>query len=195
MDANDPNLPADGQWSFSAQLRGRQSVRATFKLTARAIEALSIAAVHLGIKQKSLFDQLMDDAETLNAIARSLEDARLPKQGRVQKTFVLSRRTLDCLERTCRSFNTPRDALVEYSIARLLPLIEKEREKHENRKLLVDQIKALAADGQALLARAQTLLGQADPLPQRLNAAVTLLQTTADQMDEHIRRGSSIETF
>jgi hypothetical protein len=37
-------------------LRGRQSVRATFKLSARAIEALSIVAVHLGIKQKSLFD-------------------------------------------------------------------------------------------------------------------------------------------
>jgi hypothetical protein len=32
-------------------LRGRQSVRATWK--SRAIDALSIAAVHLGIKQKA----------------------------------------------------------------------------------------------------------------------------------------------
>jgi len=195
MDADDFNRPADGQWSFSAQLRGRQSVRATFKLTARAIEALSIAAVHLGIKQKSLFDQLMDDAETLGAIARDLEQASLPKQGRVQKTFVLSRRTLDCLERTCRSFNMPRDALVEYSIARLLPLIEKERQKHENRKALVDQIKTLAEDGQVLLARAQALLGREDLLPERLKVAVNLLQATADQIEEHIERGRGIETF
>ena len=195
MDADEITNPAEIQWSFSAQLRGRQSVRATFKLSARAIQALSIAAVHLGIKQKSLFDHLMDDPEALVTIARSLEEARPPKQGRVQKTYVLSRRALDCLERTCRSFNMPRDTLVEYSIARLLPLIEKEREKHENRKVLVDQVKALAADGQALLARANHLLGQADPLPQRLNAAVTLLQTTADQMDEHIQRGKNIETF
>jgi len=41
-------------------LRGRQSVRATFKLSAKAIEAMSIVAVHLGIKQKSLFDHLKE---------------------------------------------------------------------------------------------------------------------------------------
>ena len=34
-------------------LRGRQSVRATFKLSAKAIETMSIVAVHLGIKQKN----------------------------------------------------------------------------------------------------------------------------------------------
>ena len=37
-------------------LRGRQSVRATFRLSAKAIDAMSIVSVHLGIKQKSLFD-------------------------------------------------------------------------------------------------------------------------------------------
>jgi len=42
----------------SAELRGRQSVRATFRLSERAIDALSIVSVHLGIKQKSLFDHL-----------------------------------------------------------------------------------------------------------------------------------------
>ena len=42
-------------------LRGRQSVRATFKLSSRAIDALSIVAAHLGIKQKSLFDHLIED--------------------------------------------------------------------------------------------------------------------------------------
>jgi endonuclease/exonuclease/phosphatase family metal-dependent hydrolase len=43
----------------SSDLRGRQSVRATFKLSVRAIDALSIVAAHLGIKQKSLFDHLI----------------------------------------------------------------------------------------------------------------------------------------
>ncbi len=53
--ADDDILPRPS----SKDLRGRQSVRATFKLSARAIEALSIVAVHLGIKQKSLFDQVL----------------------------------------------------------------------------------------------------------------------------------------
>ena len=57
----------------SADLRGKQSVRATFKLSARAIEAMSIVAVHLGIKQKSLFDHLIEDMQSLKLIAREVE--------------------------------------------------------------------------------------------------------------------------
>ena len=68
-------------------LRGRQSVRATFKLSSRAIDALSILAVHLGIKQKSLFDHLIEDVPSLNAIAREIETGEFRTLARVQKTF------------------------------------------------------------------------------------------------------------
>ena len=57
-------------------LRGRQSVRATFKLSAKAIEAMSIVSVHLGIKQKSLFDHLIEDAQSLKHIACELESEK-----------------------------------------------------------------------------------------------------------------------
>ncbi|NOQ20591.1 MAG: hypothetical protein GQ571_11545, partial [Desulfobacterales bacterium] len=100
----------------SADLRGRQSVRATFKLSARAIDVLSIVATHLGIKQKSLFDHLIEDVKSLNIIANEIEDEAFGALERIQKTFVVSRRTLSCLEETSRQFNAPRDALVEYSI-------------------------------------------------------------------------------
>ena len=53
---NDASLPR----TFTSDLRGRQSVRATFKLSEGCIEAISIVAAHLGIKQKSLFDHLGD---------------------------------------------------------------------------------------------------------------------------------------
>ncbi|MEK6194066.1 MAG: hypothetical protein N2F24_07555, partial [Deltaproteobacteria bacterium] len=49
----------------TSDLRGRQSVRATFKLTEACIGAISIVAAHLGIKQKSLFDHLVEDISTL----------------------------------------------------------------------------------------------------------------------------------
>ena len=54
-------------------LRGRQSVRATFKLSAICIDAISIVAGQLGIKQKSLFDHLFQDAASLRDIARKLK--------------------------------------------------------------------------------------------------------------------------
>ena len=37
-------------------LRGRQSVRATFRLSEACIDAISILSAQLGIKQKSVFD-------------------------------------------------------------------------------------------------------------------------------------------
>ena len=38
------------------ELRGRQSVRATFRLSEACIDAISILSAQLGIKQKSIFD-------------------------------------------------------------------------------------------------------------------------------------------
>ncbi|MCK7510326.1 MAG: hypothetical protein MZV70_43940 [Desulfobacterales bacterium] len=51
-------------------LRGRQSVARPSSCQPGRIEALSIVAVHLGIKQKSLFDHLIEDVQTLNTIAQ-----------------------------------------------------------------------------------------------------------------------------
>ena len=109
----------------SRDLRGRQSVRATFKLSQKAIEAMSAVSVHLGIKQKSLFDHLIDDLSALETIAREMQLDQLDAPIRVQKTYVLSRRTLSCLERAAKNFTASRDALVEYSIQRLMPVIAK----------------------------------------------------------------------
>ena len=52
-----------------AALRGKQSIRATFRLTANCINAINIVATQLGIKQKSLFDHLIEDPVILAAIA------------------------------------------------------------------------------------------------------------------------------
>ena len=78
----------------SSGLRGRQSVRATFKLSSGCIAAISIVAAQLGIKQKSLFDHLAQDSDSLNAIAREVQNARLRAENRIQKTYVISRKSL-----------------------------------------------------------------------------------------------------
>jgi hypothetical protein len=70
---NDIALPKPS----SGDLRGRQSVRATFKLSAQAIGILSIVSVHLGIKQKSIFDHLMEDGQSLTIIAQEVDLAQV----------------------------------------------------------------------------------------------------------------------
>jgi hypothetical protein len=179
----------------SADLRGRQSVRATFKLSARAIDVLSIVATHLGIKQKSLFDHLIEDVQSLSLIANEIEYEAFGTLDRIQKTFVVSRRTLSSLEETSRKFNAPRDALVEYSIQRLLPVIAKERERHSRRKAILKDINAHLAQGLKILQKAQLHLGEEDPVFTRFEAAMHSLVNAQSHIETYVEKGRVIEDF
>ncbi len=178
-----------------SDLRGKQSVRATFKLSGRAIEAISVAAVHMGIKQKSLFDHLIDDVEALALVAREIESKRFSRLKRVQKTFVLSRRTLCSLEEVSRDFDTPRDALVEYSIARLLPVIEEERRKHEKRKRILEDMGAYLAQGEGLSETVAKTLGDDDMFSEKLKGALATLRSAYEGMASFVEKGKVIERF
>ena len=69
--------------TYSSDLKGRQSVRTTFKLTPRSIDALSLLAGQLGIKQKSIFDHLVDDIRALTAVAREIDKQEFEERRRV----------------------------------------------------------------------------------------------------------------
>jgi hypothetical protein len=178
-----------------SDLRGRQSVRATFRLSIKAIEAMSIASVHLGIKQKSLFDHLIEDADALEIIARELQSEAYEPERRIQKTFVLSRKTLLSLDKACKRFKAPRDALVELSIQRLIPLIEKEKEKHHRRKDLLENMKTLIEKGTKILDGAHDHLGPQDPVFERMAQAMQSMITAYNSVKAFVEKGEVIEDF
>ena len=179
----------------SSDLRGRQSVRATFKLTEKAIEALSIVSVHLGIKQKSLFDHLVEDSRSLNAIAREIQNVRLKTQSRIQKTFVISRKSLSSLDKASKHFNAPRDALVEFSVKRLLPIIAMEREKHKKRKQTLDDIARHFKEGAKLLNKIKDQLGDEDPIYHKLETVMKVYGSAYLNIQDFIEKGKIIEDF
>ncbi len=181
--------------TFTSDLRGRQSVRATFKLSEGCIEAISIVAAHLGIKQKSLFDHLVEDARSLKSIAREIQNIKLTKQGRIQKTFVISRRSLLSLESVSKNFNAPRDALVELSVQRLLPIIAKEREKHGKRKKMLNEIAKHLEEGERLLSNAKEIFGVEDPISQKLESMMTVYKNAYHHIASFIEKGKIIEEF
>lgn len=198
MNRNDENEQTNGTSlpkTFTSDLRGRQSVRATFKLSEGCIEAISIVAAHLGIKQKSLFDHLVEDARTLKSIAREIQNIKYTKHGRIQKTFVISRRSLLSLEDISKNFNAPRDALVEFSVQRLLPIIIKEREKHEKRKEMLGEIAKHMEEGERLLNRARGLLGLEDTIYQKLESVMTVYENAYHHIESFIEKGKIIEEF
>jgi hypothetical protein len=179
----------------SADLRGRQSVRATFKLSERAIEAMSIVAVHLGIKQKSLFDHLIEDAQSLKLIAQEMESERFGALNRVQKTFVISRKTLSSLDETSKRFDAPRDALVEYSIQRLMPVIIRERQRHRKRKEILGDMTELLENGLKLLQKSRSLLGEEDSVSVKFESAMRSLVNAHGHVKAFIEKGEIIEEF
>ena len=179
----------------SSDLRGRQSVRATFKLTEKAIDALSVVAVHLRIKQKSLFDHLIDDMRSLESIAREIETERFGRLDRVQKTYVHSRRTLSCLEEASESFSAPRDALVEYSIQRLMPIIAEEQEKHLKRKGISAEIEEYLEQGEKILRKSKELLGEDDPVYEGFETAMAVFHNAYNGIKSFIEKGEIIENF
>ncbi len=178
----------------TADLRGRQSVRTTFKLSERSIDALSILAGQLGIKQKSLFDHLIEDTQALRAIASEFANSGRTSH-RIAKTYVVSRRTLENLEKVSEQFNTPRDALVEYSIERILPLLVREKEKHGRRKLLLEELRDYLHRGTELLEGAEQDLGQDDPMFVEILNMMRTVGNCCRNLEHCVVKGTKIEKF
>ena len=181
--------------AFASELRGRQSVRATFKLSEETINTVSIVAHHLGIKQKSLFDHLMDDLDVLKQIASSLQGQSVHHQNinRVQKTFVISRRSLEYLEHISQRYNAPRDLLVELSVQRLLPIIEKEKAQNAKRKEVFEKMRKYLLDGKNILQESIDLLGQEDITVEMLYSVLSSTEAATSKLGQLIEKGEMIE--
>ena len=179
----------------SLDLRGRQSVRATFRLSEACIDAITVLSAQLGIKQKSVFDHLMEDAQILKDMARGLENIEMDPHERIQKTFVISRRSLSFLDSISSEYDAPRDALVEYSVRRLLPIIAKERKRHEKRKELLAKISNHFAEGEKVLSSADEMLGTDDPVVNKLKTVMSVYKNAFDDIAKFIDKGKIIEEF
>ncbi|MGD9063520.1 MAG: hypothetical protein PVI42_05285, partial [Desulfobacterales bacterium] len=172
-DGNQNDISMSGSNPSTLDLRGRQSVRATFRLSEACIDAISILSAQLGIKQKSIFDHLLENDKVLKSMASELENTKFDRHERIQKTFVISRRSLSFLDSISSKHNAPRDALVEYSVRRLLPIIAKERKKHEKRKELLADISQHFKEGERLLSKAEEKLGTDDLIVDKLQTAIS----------------------
>jgi hypothetical protein len=149
----------------------------------------------LGIKQKSLFDHLIEDMQSLSSIAREMQDTKLRIQNRVQKTYVMSRKSLLSLEQASKNYNAPRDTLVEFSVQRLLPIIARERERHEKRKEILAGITKHFNQGVKILHNINELLGEDDPIFDRFATTMAVYQKSYEQIESYIEKGKIIEEF
>ncbi len=175
-------------------LKGMQSVRATFTLPKHTINLLSAVANQLGVKQKSIFDHLMEDKETLDQIANEAQNYEPKRHQRKQKTFVLSRNCLSALDTFSREYRLPRDILVEFSIKRLHPVIAQEKKRHENRKTLLNEMEDFRKLSSTLMDKARSLVGD-DDIVQKLEGFFSQYDKSMDELKATIEKGKCMEDF
>lgn len=176
-------------------LKGMQSVRATFTLPKYAINLISTVANQLGVKQKSIFDHLVENKDIIEQIADEAKQYEPEKKQRKQKTFVLSRNCLSILDAFAQEYKLPRDVLVELSIRQLDPVIAQEKQRHENRKLLLAQMQAFRQVGSRFLDRSRDLAGRDDETVQKLESFFSQYDKSMEELEAIIEKGKSVEQF
>ena len=113
----------------------------------------------------------------------------------IDPEYSVFRKTLSNLDETSKRFNAPRDALVEYSIQRLMPVIARERERHRKRKEILRDMNAHLENGLELLQKSRSLLGEEDPVSVRFESAMRSLVSTQAHVKEFVEKGEIIEAF
>lgn len=178
----------------AADLRGRQSIRVAFKLSPNCIEAMNILGSHLRLKPKSLFDHMVQERRTLEAIAAKTDPGD-EDPARAAKTYVISRDAADILEEVARAHNIARDLLVEASVQHLMPLIEKEQVRHGARKTLLGKMERHLKSGRRLLEAMTADLGPGDPMSDKMHQVMATYERAYAAMADFVRKGDIIEDF
>jgi len=178
-----------------SRLKGRQSVRVTFSLSEGCIDAISIIAGQMGIKQKSIFDYITEDSEALVTVAGEIKQSGIETSERMKKAYVINRKSMDSLEKVSSNHRISRDALIEYSIKKLLPLISQEKEKHDKRKAFLSRMKNHFKTGEKLLAEIRKELGKDDPIIGRFSTVMADYKTAKTDIEKFIHKTTNIENF
>lgn len=176
-------------------LKKRQSVRATFKLPEESISLLRLVARQLGVKQKSLFDQLTNNPLTLRQMIQDSLNFVENQKNRQQKTFVISRSALLSITTTAKQENISRDRLVEISISRLMPILADEQKRHEKRKEIVSEMKEHLRQGEKIMNKVDALLGNDNQVFEMLQKQQQLARKNISKVDKLIEHGTAMETL
>ncbi len=179
----------------SSALKGKQSVRTSFKLSDACIQAINIVSTQLGLKHRSLFDYLVEDTDALKTIAEDIGTRDKKQDEKNQKSYIISRETLKLIDDMCVDLSISRDTLIENSVQRLLPIIEKEIENHRKRKNMLEMVNRHYKDGGLVLNKIKDSVGADDPIYRAFKNTVSTCKQVNSQIRQIISKGKVLEGF
>ena len=176
-------------------LKGKQSVRTSFKLSEGCIHAINIVATQLGIKHRSLFDYMVEDTRSLEALAKEIVEKESNENKGFQKSFIVSRETLLVIDSLCKKLKVSRNTLIELSVRRLLPIIEKEMKNHLKREEMFELVDKHYQESRKVLNLIKKGVGTEDPAYKTYQTTVAACKQVRKQYKEIISKSKVIKGF
>jgi hypothetical protein len=144
---------------------------------------------------KSLFDHMVQERKTLEAIALKAKERVYETNPGVAKTFVISRDAAEIFSDVANRWEIPRDALVEACIQQLMPLIKREQVRHDSRKVLYMKMEGHLEGAKKLFDDMRSDLGDGDPMCNKMANVIAAYERAFAAIGEFIRKGENIEDF
>jgi hypothetical protein len=107
----------------------------------------------------------------------------------------MSRSSLDLLDSMARTERVPRDALVEYSIRKLVPIIESEQQRHEQRKVLLREMEDYLRQGRKILNKTEAMLGRDDRIFRMIDEYMQLGEKNVSLLAGLVEKGRAMEDW
>lgn len=215
-----PSLDKDSlSGAYPTDLRDRQSVRTTFKISQDSVETIGILAKHHGVSFKEIFDNLstqflkerflkklankeeLEQAPLLQQLAHIAEKYMAQKgdqyadrqKGLVRKSQVVSRGALRTLNEVSKEYQIPRDLLVDWSLVIMRDKFEKDikatREKYQEAYEIIAELNSHASNA---VEKLWELLDPDDPILERFASVGAVLEDLHSAIKSNLDNGTPI---
>lgn len=185
--------------------RGRmQSVRTTFRLTEEGSEALNRLAENHKIKPKLLIqlcaaidtrDSKPKEGTLIYSVLKSAKDITFSDLDRsVRKTLVVSKESLGRLNKISKTFNIPRDLLVETLALNVESGLKRsmEEQKKQHKKAL-EIINKFWSKAEEIEKELKEFLKDDDPILERFGIAIVIIMNLCSAIESELEEGTPID--
>jgi len=181
--------------ALATSLSEKQSVRTTFKLSKKSLDAFNSLIEAHRLKPKEIFDLICSFDQLIDIAVKSIDNESLPTgKEYVRKTYVISQQDKRLLNRLSKKHGVPRDMLVDRLILAYEGILKlhkkKEREQEEKAYKIVSEFSQNAG---ATLKELSDLLDKDSPILERFGAIELLVENLNTAIYEKLEYDTPID--
>ena len=176
-------------------LSGGQSVRANFRMSQSAYDAIDWLTKYNKITAKELFDRLFKPGSDSGWLVTEILKGHSNDESReIRKTQVISRSSLQVISKQSMKYSISRDKLVQYSIIAFKVFTERHlEERKKNHSVASDKISEFLSDAELIEKDLKELLYEDDPIINRFGIIIVTIRNLQAEIVDELQEGTPID--